>query len=137
MAPKSEPTESELEILQILWEQGTSSVRDVNEILNQTRDTGYTTTLKIMQIMNEKGLVSRDTTQRTHLYDAAIPKESVQQGIVQKVIQSVFRGSGKKLIMQVLGQHEPTPAELHEIRTLIEEMEKSSTNQKEEDGLDD
>ena len=85
-----EPTESELEILQILWEKGPSSVRTVNEILNERRDVGYTTTLKIMQIMTEKGLVTRDTESRTHIYHSAADQQETQNSLLKSFINKTY-----------------------------------------------
>ena len=96
------PTESELEILQIIWEKGQCTVRDVHVVLEKTKDAGYTTTLKLMQIMHDKGLVERDTTAKTHLYKALITREQAQNTAVDKIISTVFKGSSSQLIMQVL-----------------------------------
>jgi BlaI family penicillinase repressor len=101
----SKPTESELEILQILWEKGTCTVRDVHEVLANTKDAGYTTTLKLMQIMHEKGLVERDTSSKTHIYKALINQQKTQQHLVNKMIDNVFNGSAARLVMQALGNH--------------------------------
>ena len=118
------PTESELEILQILWKEGPSSVRTVNDILNEKREVGYTTTLKIMQIMAEKGLVERNTESRTHIYEASISEEETQQQLLDRFVDATFRGSAMKLVMQALGNHKATPQELKDIKALIESMEK-------------
>lgn len=91
------PTESELEILQILWEKGLATVREVHEELAKTKDAGYTTTLKLMQIMNEKGLVRRDDSMRTHIYQAAVNKEKTQKHLLNKMIDSLFGGSPPSL----------------------------------------
>ena len=117
------PTESELEILQILWQNGPSSVRFVNEKLNEEREVGYTTTLKIMQIMADKGLVARNTESRTHIYEASINEEATQQQLLQKFVDSTFRGSAMKLVMQALGNHQASDQELDEIKKLIERIE--------------
>lgn len=118
------PTESELEILQILWDRGPSSVREVNDELNKRRDVGYTTTLKLMQIMAEKGLAERDTSQRTHIYSAASRQSDTQRQLLDGFLQSTFKGSAKKLVLQALGNHETTKDELQEIKKLIEKLEK-------------
>ena len=120
---KKKPTESELEILQILWEKGPSSVRDVNDELNRGREVGYTTTLKTMQIMSEKGLAERDTAKRTHIYNAMNPQGETQSYLLGEFLQSAFRGSAKKLVLQALGNHNTTKAELDEIKSLIEKLE--------------
>lgn len=117
------PTEAELEILQILWEHGPSSVRFVNEQLNEQREVGYTTTLKLMQIMVEKGLASRNTERRTHVYRAEAAETDTQQRLLEKFLDTAFRGSAGKLVMQALGQHEASREELEEIKALIEELE--------------
>jgi predicted transcriptional regulator len=118
------PTESELEILQILWNGGSSTVKSVNEILNQKRETGYTTTLKILQIMNEKGLVIRNEDERSHVYSAAIDENDVQKVLVEKLLDSAFSGSAAKLVLQALGNSKPSKDELKKIRELLNEMEK-------------
>jgi len=118
------PTDSELEILQILWAKGSSNVRFVNEQLNETREVGYTTTLKIMQIMAEKGLVTRNTESRTHIYSAAVEETEARQNLLQKFVDTTFRGSAMSLVMQALGNHEASSEELDEIKALIKKMEK-------------
>ncbi len=97
------PTESELEILQILWTRGLATVREVHEELAKTKDAGYTTTLKLMQIMHEKGLVKRDDSMRTHVYQAAVNKEKTQKHLLSKMIDSLFGGSPTQLVIQALG----------------------------------
>src|SRR5438045_9794366 len=94
------PTESELEILQVLWEKGTASVREVHEELAKSKDVGYTTTLKLMQIMHEKGLVRRDESMRTHIYQAAVNKEKTQKHLLNKMIDSLFGESSTQLDLQ-------------------------------------
>ena len=102
-APKLiKPTESELEILQILWTRGLATVREVHEELAKTKDVGYTTTLKLMQIMNEKGIVKRDDSMRTHVYQAAVNKEKTQKHLLNKMIDSLFGGSPTHLDIQAL-----------------------------------
>lgn len=123
---KARPTESELEILQVLWEHGPSTVRFVNEQLNKRREVGYTTTLKLMQIMADKGLASRDTTQRTHIYQAAVTEGETQRDLLDQFVDSTFRGSAAKLVMQALGNHKASKAELDEIKALIEAMESNN-----------
>lgn len=117
------PTESELEILQILWQQGPSTVREVNDRLNEGREVGYTTTLKLMQIMIDKGLVSRNTENRTHIYVPAVKESAVQQQMLRKFVDTTFRGSAMKMVMQALGNHEASPEELAEIKALIDKMD--------------
>src|SRR5215468_3719494 len=115
------PTESELEILQILWKKGNASVREVHEELLQTKEAGYTTTLKLMQIMHEKGLVKRDDSIRTHVYQAAVNKERTQKHLLSKMIDSLFGGSPTQLVIQALGddQHKASPEELEKIQALL------------------
>jgi BlaI family transcriptional regulator, penicillinase repressor len=114
------PTESELEILQILWQNGPSSVRFVNEELAKYREIGYTTTLKLMQIMFEKGLLSRTEEGRYHLYKAEIGEEATQINLLEKFVDATFRGSAMKLVMQALGNHNSSKEELEEIKKLID-----------------
>jgi len=118
------PTESELEILQVLWAKGACTVREVNEQLNLRKETGYTTTLKIMQIMTEKGLLTRDESQRTHVYRATVQEQDTQKQLLDKFLDSVFKGSTANLVMQTLGNSQTSPEELREIRKLIDNMEK-------------
>lgn len=117
------PTDAELEILQVLWQSGPSSVRQVHEYLSDDRDTGYTTTLKLMQIMSEKGLVRRNTDARSHIYEAAIAETDVQQQLLRRFVDTAFRGSAMSLVMQALGQHQAVSDELDQIKALIEQME--------------
>jgi len=123
-----EPTESELEILQILWEKGPSSVRTVNEILNERRDVGYTTTLKIMQIMTEKGLVTRDTESRTHIYHSAADQQETQNSLLKSFINKTYRGSAMRLVMQALGTEEASKEELEELKRMIDELSAKNNN---------
>jgi len=126
MGITQKPTESELEILQLLWKRGPSSVREINDLLNEQREVGYTTSLKIMQIMNEKGLVTRDTTSRTHIYRAAIKEEATKQSLLKEFITNTFNGSAKNLVMQALGGTKTSKKELDEIKKLIKEIEKKT-----------
>jgi len=120
------PTESELEILQIIWEKGQCTVRDVHEVLEKTKDAGYTTTLKLMQIMHDKGLVERDTTAKTHLYKALITREQAQNTAVDKIISTVFKGSSSQLIMQVLSSKKSSKEELDMIKDYLNNLEKNN-----------
>ncbi|MEO6843857.1 MAG: BlaI/MecI/CopY family transcriptional regulator [Ginsengibacter sp.] len=117
------PTTSELEILQILWEEGDSTVREVHEILSAKKASGYTTTLKLMQIMHDKGLLHRNDEARSHVYTAAVKKESMQKQAVNKMINGMFKGSPAKLIMHALGNHKATKEEIAEIKKYLNEME--------------
>jgi predicted transcriptional regulator len=137
------PTESELEILHILWEQGAATVRTVNDLLNERRKSslaarsaakpkesaGYTTTLKLMQIMFEKGLVTRKEDGRTHTYAPAVRVEETQTLLLQQFVDNAFRGSAARLVLQALGNHEASPAELDEIKALIAQLEKEQPKQ--------
>lgn len=116
------PTESELEILQVLWEKDQASVREVHEELLQSKDVGYTTTLKLMQIMYEKGLVKRDDSFKTHIYQASVSKEKTQKHLVGKMINTLFGGSPTELVLQALGNHKASPAELEEIQRLLNNL---------------
>jgi predicted transcriptional regulator len=118
------PTESELEILQILWKKVTASVREVHEELLETKDAGYTTTLKLMQIMHEKGLVKRDDSIKTHIYQAAVSKEKTQKHLLGKMINSLFGGSPTELVMQALGNHKASANELEEIQKMLDNLKK-------------
>ncbi len=116
------PTESELEILQVLWKKDLATVREVHEELSAMKDAGYTTTLKLMQIMHEKGLVKRDDSMRTHVYQAAVSKEKTQKHLLGKMIDSLFGGSPTQLVIQALGEHKATPEELEKIQQMIDDM---------------
>jgi BlaI family penicillinase repressor len=118
------PTESELEILQVLWERGQASVRDVHEELLKTKEAGYTTTLKLMQIMHEKGLVKRDDSIKTHIYQAAVSKEKTQKHLLGKMIDTLFAGSPTQLVLQALGNHKASDSELEEIQKLLDNLKK-------------
>ena len=116
------PTESELEILQTLWAKGLATVREVHEDLARTKDVGYTTTLKLMQIMHVKGLVKRDDSMRTHVYPAAVNKEHTQKHLLSKMIDSLFGGSSTQLVIQALGENKASPEELEKIQALLDNL---------------
>lgn len=116
------PTESELEILQVLWQRGQATVREVHEELSSTKDAGYTTTLKLMQIMNEKGLVKRDDSSKTHIYEAIANKEKTQQHLVGKMMNSLFDGSASQMVMRALGSSKPSKTEIEEIQKLLDQL---------------
>ena len=113
------PTESELEILTVLWKHESATVRTVHEELSKTKEAGYTTTLKLMQIMHEKGLVTRDTGNKTHIYTPAVSKENTQTRIVNKMILNLFGGSPTELVMQALGGNKTSDEDLLRIERLI------------------
>lgn len=119
----SRPTDSELEILRVLWSKGPSTVRDVHDVLSETRSAGYTGTLKLMQIMAEKGLVLRDESNRSHVYVAAVREEQSQKQLVRDLLASAFRGSADKLVMQALSAKKVTDEEITEIRRMLDELE--------------
>jgi len=120
-----QPTDSELEILTILWRHGPSTVRFVNDKMNQTRKVGYTTTLKIMQIMLDKQLVTRNEKGKSHIYSAFIEENAIQKRLINKILDSAFGGSASKLVMQILGDHSASSKEIEEIRNLLDKLDKS------------
>ena len=116
------PTDSELEILQILWTRGLATVREVHEDMSRTKDVGYTTTLKLMQIMHDKGLVKRDASMRTHVYQAAVNKEKTQRHLLGKMIDNLFGGSPTQLVIQALGEGNASPEEIEKIQALLNDL---------------
>lgn len=121
--PSSQPTDAELAILQVLWSRGPSTVRQVYEALSPGRTTGYTTTLKLMQIMADKRLVIRDESQRSHIYRAQLSQDRAQQQLVRSLLDQAFEGSAKGLILQALATRRASAAELSEIRDLLDSLE--------------
>jgi predicted transcriptional regulator len=121
-AKNIKPTESELEILRVLWDRGSASVRTVHEELSAHKDAGYTTTLKLMQIMFEKGLVKRDDSSKIHIYQANISKEKTQQQLLGKMINTLFSGSSSQLVLQALGNSKPSKEELDQIQELLNNL---------------
>ena len=117
------PTEAELETLQILWKHGPCTVRFVNDKLNQKKTVGYTTTLKIMQLMFEKNLLKRDETTRSHLYSAAVKEKETQGLLLDRFLETAFGGSALKLVMQALGNHKASKEEISQIRELLDNLE--------------
>jgi BlaI family penicillinase repressor len=126
MTTTPKPTDSELDILNILWDHGPSTVRLVHEYLSQTKPSQYTTTLKLMQIMAEKGLVVRDETDRSHVYEPVINREQVQQQFAGHLMDRVFGGSAHSLLMGALGTRKASKKEIAELRQLLKEHEKGS-----------
>lgn len=118
-----EPTKAELEILQVLWEIGPSTVRAVNDELLKTKDVNYTTTLKLMQIMAEKGILVRDQSQMKHIYDVAEAEEKTKGHLLSKFVDSMYNGSSSKLVMQLLGHKNTSKEELEEIKALLKKLE--------------
>lgn len=119
------PTDAELAILRVLWDLGSATVRQVNERLDAERKTGYTTTLKLMQIMLEKGLLKRDDSGHAHIYQSAVTRGKTQRQIVGEILEQVFDGSAQQLVMQALSAKKSSPAELAEIRKLLDEIERT------------
>lgn len=116
------PTEGELEILGVLWDKGASTVRTVHEEICKSKEAGYTTTLKLLQIMFEKTLVTRDSSSKTHIYEAAVSREKTQKQFITKMINSLFAGSSTELVMQTLGGNKTSSDELEKIQQLINEL---------------
>jgi BlaI family penicillinase repressor len=114
------PTDGELAILRVLWDRGASTVRQVHEVLGRQRPTAYTTALKLLQIMTEKGLVRRDETDRTHVYHARLSEEQTQRQLIRDLVDRAFGGSASKLVMQALAARRTSAEELTEIRKLID-----------------
>jgi len=115
------PTDAELAILRVLWERGPSTVRQVHDTLGRERPTAYTTALKMLQIMTEKGLVSRDESDRTHVYQARLTEEQTQRQLVGDLLERAFGGSASKLVMQALASTRASQDELSEIRKMIDD----------------
>jgi len=125
MSRTPRPTEAELAILRVLWTQGPSTVRQVNARLSAGRDIGYTTTLKLMQIMADKGLVTRDESDRTHVYAARASQNQTQRQLVSDLVDRAFGGSAAALVLQALNAHRASPEELAEIQDLIAEYRRT------------
>ena len=123
--PLPRPTDAELAILRVLWERGPCTVRQVHESLLEARDTGYTTTLKLMQIMAEKGLLTRDESLRTHVYSVRLTQDQTQRQLVSDLMNRAFGGSAAALVMQALNAQSATPEELAEIQQLIAQYKKT------------
>ena len=117
------PTDSELEILAYLWQHGPSTVRQVHDHLARTKEAGYTTTLKLMQIMQEKELLSRTEEGRSHIYTALVSEDETQRSLLGRFVETTFRGSAAQLVMQALGNHKTSAEELDEIRRLLDSMD--------------
>lgn len=116
------PTEAELDILRVLWERGPCTVREVHEALYRDEGAGYTTALKLLQVMHGKGLVVRDDSQRAHVFRAAVSKERTQKRFLTDIVQRVFDGSPSQLVLHALGSQRATRAELDEIRDLLDRL---------------
>lgn len=120
------PTEAELEILHVLWSRGECTVRDVHNVLHLDDGAGYTTALKMLQVMHAKGLVQRDDSQRAHIYRAAVSKERTQKRFLVDLVQRVFDGSSSQLVLHALGSQRTSPDELREIRRLLNKLDKDA-----------
>jgi BlaI family penicillinase repressor len=119
------PTASELEILRVLWKRGHSTVREVHESLSEKKQLGYTTVLKLLQIMTTKGTVRRNETERAHVYEACLPAEQTKRQIAGDMLQRVFEGSASQLMMHALAGSKSSPEEIRELRHLLDEHERS------------
>ena len=119
-----EPTKSELEILQVLWEAGPSTVREVNSELLKQKEVNYTTTLKLMQIMADKGILARDESQMKHIYRVAEDEQKTKDHLLEKFVDSMYKGSASKLVMQLLGNKKTSQADLKAIKEMLNKLEK-------------
>lgn len=117
------PTDAELEVLSILWKRGPSTVRQVNTELSKNREVVYTTTLKMMQVMTDRGYLERDTSQRTHVYSARLKEEEIQETMVDKLLHTAFGGSSLKLVVRALGHENTSQKDLEEIKKIIKKLE--------------
>jgi BlaI family transcriptional regulator, penicillinase repressor len=124
MQPPQKPTASELEILRVLWTRGPSTVREVHEALSEKKSQGYTTVLKLLQIMTTKGTVRRNETQRAHVYEACLPADQTKQQIAGDMLQRVFEGSASQLMMHALAGRKASREEIVELRHLLDEYER-------------
>lgn len=120
---KIKPTASELEILQILWKKGPCTVKDINDELNQKREIGYTTSLKIMQLMFEKGILSRESQGRSHIYKALLKEDQTREALIDNLMDAAFGGSAMQLVMQTLGNKKTSKEELKKIKDFIDKLE--------------
>ena len=124
-ASPQKPTAAELQILQVLWERGPSTVREVHEALQEEKALGYTTVLKLMQIMTTKGLVRRDENQRAHVYEAQQPAEKTKRQFAADMLERVFDGSARELMLHALAAQRSTKKEIEELRSLLDEHERN------------
>lgn len=123
-----EPTKSELEILQVLWEIGPSTVRDVNNELLKQKDVNYTTTLKLMQIMADKGILARDETQMKHVYRVSEDEQKTKDRLLEKFVDSMYKGSASKLVMRLLGHKKTSKEDLKVIKAMLDKLEKNKSD---------
>ena len=124
--PTPKPTVMELAILRVLWERGPATVRDVHQVLEGEKPTGYTTVLKLLQIMTAKGMVTRNEDARAHVYEARLPAENTKRQLVSDLVQRAFAGSASQLMMHALSGKKTTPAEIDEIRRMLDEHERKT-----------
>ena len=124
-ASPQKPTAAELQILQVLWERGPSTVREVHDALQEEKALGYTTVLKLMQIMTTKGLVRRDENQRAHVYEAQQPAEKTKRQFAADMLERVFDGSARELMLHALASQRSTRQEIEELRNLLDEHERN------------
>jgi predicted transcriptional regulator len=124
--PAPRPTDAELAILSVLWDEGPSTVREVHDALSATQDSGYTTVLKMLQIMTDKGLVVRDETNRAHVYSARLSQQKTQGQLLTDLMERAFGGSPARLVMQALSNRKASPEELTAIRNILNEMEEEA-----------
>ncbi len=125
---KDQPTNSELEILSVLWEHGKATTREVHEAIARNKPVGYTSTLKTMQNMHDKGFLSREPKGQTHVYSPAVKQSEIQQAMLGGFVNKLFNGSAKNLILQTLGNQKPTQEELGEIRAMLDKLEKDGND---------
>jgi BlaI family transcriptional regulator, penicillinase repressor len=125
-SPLPKPTDTELAILRVLWRLGPATVRTVHAEFNRVQETGYTTVLKMLQIMTEKGLVRRDESERSHVYQPVLSEQHVQRQLVGHLLDRAFGGSAQKLVLQALAAKKSSPQELAEIRRLLDQLEKEA-----------
>jgi predicted transcriptional regulator len=123
MSPSPRPTPAELAILRVLWQRGPSTVREVHATLSENRSGGYTTVLKMLQIMSDKNLVTRDESQRAHVYSARLAESQTQRQLVRDLLERAFDGSAMKLVMHALADRKSSPEEIGRIRQLLDEIE--------------
>jgi predicted transcriptional regulator len=117
------PTEGELEILQVIWKNGPSTVREVHDILSLQKEAGYTTTLKLMQILHEKGMVRRKKSGRTHIYESLIRENDIQLQMLDRLLDTAFHGSAMELVLQALGNRTSSEEEIQQIRNFLDQLE--------------
>jgi BlaI family penicillinase repressor len=125
---RAEPTKSELEILQVLWEHGPSTVRFVNDKLNEQRDVNYTSTLKLMQIMADKGILIRDERQMKHVYHVAEEEQATKSQLLDKFVDSVYQGSAHKLVIQLLGNKKASKKDIAAIKKILDKLENNDNH---------